>query len=459
MTEAATVDVPSAFEGFSGMLIGPADPGYDEARRLHNAMIDRRPGLIARCQGVADVVASLAHARKNGLEISIRGGGHNVGGTALTEGGLTIDLSGMKGIYVDPVRRRVWAEGGVLWRELNRETQLYGLAVTGGVISTTGIAGLTLGGGLGWLMSKHGLAADNLVSADVVTADGRLLTASAEENDDLFWALRGGGGNFGVVTSFEYELHPIGPVITGGLVVHPFPAAGEVLRFFRDYTSSGLSDDLTTVGALVHAPDGSGMKAAGIAVCHVGSAEDAQGDLEPLLAFGSPVDVQVGPMPYEAVCSMLDEAFAPGFQNYWKSTFLDSLSDEAIDTAIERFAETPSAMSGMVLEHFHGAVARIPVEATACPHRREGYNFLVTGVWPDPADSAANVAWTQGTYDAMTSFGTGRRWLNYIGAEDGGANRAREAFGPNYDRLAAAKKTYDPENVFHLNVNISPAPG
>ena len=443
-------------EGFAGQLLGPEHPSYEEVRRVHNGLIDKRPALIARCTGTADVVAAINAARVHGWEISVRGGGHNVAGTAVTDGGLMIDLSGMKGIHVDPVATTVRAQGGVLWKELNRETQLHGLAVTGGAISTTGIAGLTLGGGLGWLMAKLGLAADNLLSVELVTADGRVLTVSDDEHPELFWGLRGGGGNFGIATSFEYKLHPVGPMITGGLVAHPIEAAGDVLRFVRDYTAD-LPDDLTVVAGVVHAPDGSGAPLSAIAVCHAGTLEQAEADLKPVLEFGSPVMSMIGPMPYEAVCQMLDDAYPRSSLNYWKSVFLNELSDGAIDTMAEQFATCPSPMTAMIVEHFHGEVCRVPVEATAVPHRQDGYNLVITGVWMDPGTTEENVAWVRETYDAFAPFAAERRWLNYLPAGEDDETGLRAVFGPNYERLAALKREYDPENVFRLNANIKPA--
>lgn len=376
-------------------------------------------------------------------------------GTAVTDGGLMIDLSTMKGIHVDPAARTVRAQGGVLWKELNRETQLHGLAVTGGAISTTGIAGLTLGGGLGWLMTKHGLAADNLLSVELVTADGRVLTVSENEHPDLFWGLRGGGGNFGVATSFEYRLHPIGPMITGGLVAHPIEAAGDLLRLVCDFAVD-LPDDLMVVAGVVHAPDGSGLPLAAIAVCHAGTLERAEADLKPIVEFGSPLMNMIGPMPYEAVCQMLDAAYPRGGLNYWKSTFLSELSDGAIDTMVERFASCPSPMTAMIVEHFHGEVCRVPVEATAVAHRHEGYNLAITGIWLDPETTEANVAWTRKTYDAFAPYAASRRWLNYLPAGEDDEEGLRAVFGPNYERLVALKREYDPENVFRLNANIKP---
>ncbi|MGH2995859.1 MAG: FAD-binding oxidoreductase [Gaiellaceae bacterium] len=445
----------AALEGFAGELLRPGDTGYEEARTHYNALVDKRPALIARCRGAADIVAAVNFARENGFEASIRGGGHSVAGLSLTDGGVTIDLSRMRGIHVNPAKRTARAQAGVTWAELNRETQLHGLAVTGGVISTTGIAGLTLGGGLGWLMPKYGLATDNLLSADVVTADGRLLTASANENEDLFWGLRGGGGNFGVVSSFEYRLHPVGPNITGGLVIHPFEAAGDVLRFFREFTAD-LSDNLMVFAGVIHAPDGSGAKLSGILPCHIGPPEEAERDLRPLLEFGSPVMQEVGPLPYTVMNSLLDDAYPTGSLNYWKSSFLRELSDEAIDTVIEHFQSCPSPMSAMLFEHFHGEVTRVPVDATAVPHREPSYNFAITSVWTDPATSDANVEWTRRTHAAMEPFLANRRYLNYMSEDDVGLAPVQAGYGPNQDRLAKLKAEYDPENFFHLNLNVEP---
>jgi FAD/FMN-containing dehydrogenase len=451
----ATIEtVPDVLAGFAGELLRAGDAGYEEARRIHNGLVDKRPALIARCRGTADVVAAVAYAREGGRELSIRGGGHNVGGMAVTDGGVMIDLSLMKGIYLDPVNKHAYAQGGCTWAELNRETQRCGLAVTGGAISSTGIAGLTLGGGLGWLMPRYALAADNLAGAEVVTADGRVLQVSADSEPDLFWALRGGGGNFGVVTWFDYRLHDVGPIVIGGLVAHPFDAAGDVLRFYRDF-AAGCSDDLMTVAALTHAPDGSGSKIAGIAVCHVGPPEEAERDLAPLLAHGTPAMVQIGPMPYEAVCQMLDGAYPRGALNYWKSSFLRDLSDDAIDTLVGRFGEVPTPLASVVIEHFHGAVTRVPVEETPVPHRHEGFNVALTTVWPDPSLTDASIAWTRGTYDALGPYFAEGRWLNYLGTDET-EDAVAAAYGPNYARLARVKAAYDPGNLFRLNMNIEP---
>jgi FAD/FMN-containing dehydrogenase len=442
--------------GFSGELLRPGDDGYDEARRVHNGLVDKRPGLIARCQGVADVVAAVNHAREAGAEVSVRGCGHNVAGLAVTEGGVMIDLSAMRGIHVDPANRTGRVQPGVTWGELNRETQLHGLAVTGGTISTTGIAGLTLGGGVGWLMSKYGIAADNLISADVVLADGSTVTASEDDHSDLLWGLRGGGGNFGVVTSFEFRLHQVGPIVTGGIAIHPFQDAVNVLRFFREQAVTA-PDELTTFGALLHAPDGSGGKLAAIVVCHIGDDATAQRDLADLISLGTPIDVQIGPMPYSVVNTLLDAGFPRGALNYWKSSFLNELSDAAIDTVVEQFANcVTSPMSAIGFEYFHGQATRVPVDATAVPHRGKGFNCLIVGEWMNPDTTAANIAWARETYTAMEPFTTNQlRYVNYLD-EDDMADAAHTAYGPNHNRLTQLKTTYDPHNLFHLNANIKP---
>ena len=456
MAQVVTDEMVASLEGLSGSLVRPADSDYEQARQVFNALIDKKPALIARCQGVGDIVDSVNFARENGFEVAVRGGGHNVAGKSTTEGGVMIDLSRMKGVHVDPAARTARAQGGVTWGELNRETQLHGLAVTGGIVSTTGIAGLTLGGGIGYAMGKYGLSADNLLSAEIVTADGRILTASEEENDDLFWALRGGGGNFGVVASFEYRLHPLGPLVTAGLVAHPFPAAGDVLRFYRDFTATA-PDDLTVFGGMFHTPDGSGQKIAGLIMCHIGSPEQAAKDIEPLLAFGTPVMTEVGPMPYTTANTMLDEGSQAGAFNYWKSSFLDEVSDDAIDTIVDRFASCPSPLSILILEHMHGQATRVPETATAFAHRSPGYNLLAASVWLDPGATEQNVAWTRETYAAMQRFLAKGRYVNYLSDDDAGDDPVRSAYGANYDRLVQVKTKYDPTNLFHLNINIKPA--
>ena len=443
-------------KGFAGTLLQPSDDGYEETRRIHNGLIDKRPRLIAGCRGVQDVVDALAFAREQSLEISVRGGGHNVAGRSVTDGGLMIDLSAMKGIFVDPAGRTVRAQAGVTWGEFNRETQLHGLATTGGIVSTTGVAGLTLGGGLGYLMGAHGLAVDNLISAEIVTADGRVLAASEREHEDLFWGIRGGGGNFGVVTSFEFRLHPVGPLVYGGLIAYPFPAARDVLRFYRDF-SADVADELTVYAALEYAPDGSGDKLAGIIACHIGPQEQAVRDLAPLMDFGEPAMVEVGPIPYTIMNSVLDEAYPKGALTYLKSSFLSELSDDAIDAMIETFASCPPSMTAMALEHVHGAATRVPVTATAFPHRDPAYSLLISGEWMDPTATDDIVAWTRTAYETLRSYGAGGRYVGYLDDDDEGPDPIREAYGPVYDRLVEVKNKYDSENTFHLNHNIIPS--
>jgi len=435
-----------------GTVLMANDSGYDDVRRIHNGMFLRRPAVIARCLGTADVVDAVRFARSHDLEIAVRGGGHSVAGKSACDGGLMLDLSLMKGIHVDPVRRTVRAQGGVTWGEFNRETQLHGLATTGGVVSTTGIAGLTLGGGLGWLLGKHGLAADNLISAEVVTAAGDVVRASAEENSDLFWGLRGGGGNFGVVTWLEYRLHPIGTV-TSGIVAHSIEHAGDVLRFFREATSSP-SDELTLNAGLLHAPDGSPLSA--IAVCHCGSLADGEAATVPIKRFGKPMMDTIGPTSYvDTNTNMFDPAFPRGARNYWKASFLTGLSNAATDAITAQFATCPSPMSMLILEHFHGAATRVGIDETAFPHRSESYNVLIISQWLDPEDDEKNIAWGRACYNAMRPYMARESYSNYQ-TEDDAEGGLERAYGPNHERLVALKSKFDPTNFFHLNTNVSP---
>jgi len=438
---------------FSGQLLMPTDPAYDQRRRVHNGLIDKHPAAIASCRGVADIVDAVRLARTLGLEVSVRGGGHNVAGRATIDGGLMIDLSPMKGVHVDVRARTVRAQGGVLWNELNRETQLHGLATTGGVVGTTGIAGLTLGGGLGWLMPKYGLALDNLRSAELVLADGTVLRVSADENPDLFWAIRGGGGNFGIAASLEYQLHAVGPMITGGVVVHPLPRALDALRFFRD-TCASLPDEAMLAAALQTAPDGSNAKIAAIVGGHCGTLEQGEAVFRPLKTFGPPVMDMIGPMPYATLNGMLDAAFPKGALNYWKAQFLTDLSDAAIRTLIAGFEQCPSPTSHVIIEHFHGAAARVPLAATACTTRVTGFNVVIVSQWTDVRESERNIRWARETFASLTPFLAATRYLNYL--EDDAPNAAAVAYGPNLERLRAIKTQYDPGNFFRHNVNILP---
>jgi FAD/FMN-containing dehydrogenase len=451
---ALTTSLEQLAPTFTGRFLQPSDAGFDETRRVHNGLVDKTPALIACCRGTADVSDSVKLARTLGLEVAVRGGGHNVAGKAAVDDGLMIDLSPMKGIHVDAAARTVRAQGGVLWKELNRETQLHGLATTGGVVSSTGIAGLTLGGGLGWLMPKYGLALDNLRSAEMVMADGSVCHASASENPDLFWAIRGGGGNFGIAASLEYALHPVGPIITGGVVVHPFPKAAEVLRFFRE-TCASLPDEVMLAAALQTAPDGSGAKVVGVVGAHCGSVAEGDAALRPLKQFGPPVMDAIGPIPYSTLNTLIDGAFPKGALNYWKSSFLTDLSDQAIAVLIECFAACPSPMSALLLEHFHGAASRVPVEATASTMRITGFNVVIVSQWQDPAESDRQIAWARDTYAALQPYLASTRYVNYLGGDEAG-DPAAVVYGANYARLRDLKTKYDPDNFFHANVNIRP---
>jgi FAD/FMN-containing dehydrogenase len=442
-------------QSLTGRLLQPPDSGYDEARRVHNGLIDKFPALIARCHGLADVADAVQLARALKLDVSIRGGGHNVAGRAAIDGGLMIDLQPMKGIHVDVKARTARAQGGVLWKEFNRETQLHGLATTGGVVATTGIAGLTLGGGLGWLMGKYGLALDNLRSADIVLADGRVVHASDAENPDLFWAIRGGGSNFGIAGSLEYSLHQVGPMITGGLVAHPVSSALDVLRFYRD-TAEASPDELMVAAGLLTAPDGSGAKLVGILAAHCGPLADGDAATRPIKAFGPPVMDAIGPIPYCAQNGLLDAAFPKGALNYWKAQFLTELSDAGIQTLIESFAACPSPMSQIVIEHIHGAAARVPVAATACAVRVNGFNVVIISQWTNPRENERHMTWARKAYNAMQPYLAPSRYVNYL-EDDVTGDPAAIVYGPNYARLRELKKKYDPDNFFHTNVNIRPA--
>jgi FAD/FMN-containing dehydrogenase len=431
-----------------GALLCPGDDGYDAARTVYNAMIDRRPALIARCAGTADVIASVQFARAHTLLVSVRGGGHNVAGNAVCDGGLMLDLSPMQGIRVDPAGRTVRAEPGLTWRDFDRETQAFGLATTGGLFSTTGIAGLTLGGGLGWLNGLYGLACDNLLSADVVTADGQLLTASDAEHPDLFWGLRGGGGNFGIVTSFEYRLHPVGPVLAG-LLFYPIAKATEVFRFYREYMPESPDAFRADIGVLT-APDGN--LAVGIIPCYVGAVTEGERVIEPLRRLGPVADL-VRPMTYCEVQTMLDDVLPIGRWNYWKSSFVPTLEDAAIETLIACGQAAPSPTSFLALEPIHGAASRVPPEATAFPHRAAYYSLLILAVWTDPAASEQHIRWARESWEALQPFAAGRVYVNYL---SDGEDRVQEAYGPNYKRLVALKNTYDPTNFWRRNQNIRP---
>ena len=434
-----------------GDVLTPRDPRYDEARRVWNAMIDRRPALIARPRGAADVIESLQFAKNLNLPLAIRGGGHNIAGRCVCDDGLVIDFADMKGIRVDPAAKTARAEPGLRWTEFDRETQAFGLATTGGTIGDTGIAGLTLGGGFGWLEGKFGMTVDNLLGADVVLADGRLVHASPSQNDDLFWALRGGGGNFGVVTSFEYRLHEVGPAIVGGLVAHPFPRAKEALTFFADFLR-GAPDELVAAAVLMTAPDG--HKACGIAAAYPGDVAQGERIVAPIKQFGPPVLDVIGPMPYLAQQSLIEAAMPPHVLNYWKAEFLRDASDDVIEVAVDAFSRVPSPMSSILFFPIRGAASRVAPDATAFPHRA-GYHVGIYSLWTDPAQNDANIAWVRETWSRIQPFAAGGVYVNELG-EDDGADRVRMAYGPNYERLQQIKAKYDPANLFCQTANIAP---
>jgi FAD/FMN-containing dehydrogenase len=439
-------------EHLRGRVFLPADEGYDDARKVFNAMIDRRPALIVRCAGVADVIAAVDFARQANMLVSVYGGGHNVAGHAVCDGGVVIDLSAMKSVRVDPRSRTARAEGGSTWGDFDRETQAFGLATTGGIVPSTGIAGLTLGGGIGYLNRKYGLACDNLLSADVVTANGQLLTASATDHEDLFWGLRGGGGNLGVVTSFEFQVHAVGPVL-GGELVYPLDQAKEALRFYRDW-SSEAPDEVRADATLLSTPDGPGFA---VEVCYCGSVDEGEMVLRPLREFGSPAVDTIAPVPYETVQNLLTEVFQPGLRHYWKSGFFRDFSDEAIEAMVDFFAsDVPPPFAAMAIEHLGGAISRVGERDTAFSHRHAKHSLLVLRMWQNPDESDENMAWGRACYRAAEPFIENGVYVNYLGDE--GEARVRAAYGANYERLAEVKTKYDPANLFRLNQNVTPVP-
>jgi len=434
-----------------GQVLCPDEEGYDAARTLPNAMIDRRPGVIARCVGVADVLSCVRTAREHDLLVAVHGGGHGVSGKSVCEGGLMIDMSAMKGIRVDPVRRTARAQTGVKLGEFDRETQAFGLATTQGVVPTVGMAGLTLGGGWGQLHGKYGLAVDNVIGADVITADGRMLTVDANENQDLFWAIRGGSGNFGVVTSLEFRLHEVGPVF-GGAVFYPAAQAKEVLRFWREFAADS-PDELVTQGGSFRLPDGTPVF--GIAACYCGAVERGEHVLKPLRTFGPPLADALSPMNYIQIQSMFEPFFPPGRRVYTKSNFLKQLSDEGIEAAVQFVAKSPSPYTfAPFIEHWNGAARRVAPTDTAFPHRQYEWNFLAWSMWTESSEDEKNVQWTRECWEAMGPFLVAGSYGNYV--TDEGEAIAREAYGQNYNRLVTLKNKYDPTNFFRLNHNIQP---
>lgn len=434
-----------------GQVFLPGHEGYDTARSVFNGMVDKRPALIARCAGVADVMAAVAFGRESGLPVAVRGGGHGVVGNAVCDGGLVVDLSAMDGVRVDPQNRTARAEGGATWGGFDHETQAFGLATTGGIVPSTGVAGLTLGGGIGYLNRKYGLACDNLLSADVVTAEGRFLRASADDHDDLFWALRGGGGNFGVVTSLNYRVHPVGTLLAGE-VIFSLDDARDVLRVYRDW-SVQAPDELRADATLLTGPEGPVLN---LILCWCGPVEEGEVVLKPVRTCAASIHDSVAPVPYATVQNLLTDVFRPGLRHYWKSGFVRSLSDEAIDALVDYFVSTaPGFFAAISIEHLGGAVGRVGAEDTAFGHRDAQHSLLVLRMWEDAAESGANMKWARACYRVATPFLEEGAYVNYLG-DEGGA-RVRAAYGPNYERLVALKRKYDPTNFFRLNQNIAPA--
>lgn len=436
-----------------GGLVLPSDAGYEAARKVWNGMVDKSPAIIVYCAGVADVVEAVGFARSRGLLVAVRSGGHNIAGCSVCDGGLVIDLSRMKGIAVDPERRVARAEAGLTLGEFDAATQAFALATTMGVNSDTGIAGLTLGGGFGRLGRKYGLACDNLLSAEVVTADGQFLRASATENADLFWGLRGGGGNFGIVTAFEFKLHPVGPTVLGGAVVYDYAHARGALRFYREF-SSNAPDDLSVDAALAATP--SGQRVFSISVCYSGPLDTGEQLLKPLRTYGAPIEDRIAPIAYVQSQSAGDSIFPRGQRYYWKAQFLREITDAAIDTLLEAYAAAPSVASLAVFQQVGGAIARVPAAETAYGNRDAAYDCFPISIWEGPADDEANIQWVRNFWTAMRPFSTGGVYVNNLGDE--GEDRVRAAYGDNYRRMVALKNKYDPMNVFRLNQNIRPAP-
>jgi FAD/FMN-containing dehydrogenase len=458
----ATSTTSLGIPGFGGDLLAPGDGGYDEARAVFNGMIDRRPAMIAVCGSSDDVVAAVNFARAEGLPISVYGGGHGVTGAAVVDGGLVVDMRGMKGIQIDPAARTVRAEAGLNWGEFDAATQEHGLAVTGGRVPDTGIAGLALGSGSGWLERKLGFTCDNLIGAEVVTADGRVVKASADENPELFWGLRGGGGNFGVVTAFSLQVHPIGPIVFGGMLAWPAPMAGEVVRFWRDFMLHA-PDEVGSAIAFITAPPADfvpepvrGHPVVGCILCYAGDPEEGEKVIQPLREFGPPGLDVLGAMPYVAVQDLITEANPHGRRNYWSADFLGELPDEAVDALVEHATNPVSPFSSMLLVAGGGAVSRVPDDETAFGQRTAPFNTHYLSMWEDPAEDERNIAYTRAIAAAMKPWTTGGVYLNYIGDE--GLHRVESSFGDKkYARLQALKAEWDPNNVFCHNQNIEPA--
>ena len=447
-------------ERVRGEIITPDDEQYDEARKVYNAMIDRRPQVVVRAADAGDVVAAVDYARENQLDLAVRGGSHSVPGFGTCDDGVVIDLARMRGVQVDAARRTARAEGGATWGDFNHATHAYGLATTGGIISTTGIGGLTLGGGMGYLARKFGLSIDNLVSADVVTADGRFLVASQQANEDLFWALRGGGGNFGVVTSFEYRLHPVKDIY-GGPIFFELDEADTVLRFYRDFIATA-PEELGGFPAFQVAPplpfipeERHGDTFIIMVACWAGPLAEGERALKPIRDVAPVVAEFVGPMPYPALNSVFDALVPAGLQHYWKASFVKELTDGAIAAHLQHGPKIPTMNSALHLYPINGAVQRVPSDATAFAYRDANFATVIAGMWPDPADNEANITWVRDYYAATAPHSEKGAYINFLGTDD--QDRVRVSYGGNYERLVDLKRKYDPDNLFHLNQNISPS--
>lgn len=434
-----------------GKVLEPGGEEYEQSRTIWNGSIDRKPSIIVRCAGVSDIRYAVEYAQREKLPVSIKAGGHNVAGHAVCEGGLMIDLALMKGMRVDSRKKTAQAQAGMIWRDFDLETSVFGLATTGGTVSMTGVAGLTLGGGFGWLMPKYGLSCDNLLSADVVLADGQSVTASEQDHPDLFWALRGGGGNFGIVTSFEFQLHPVKNV-TAGFVVYPLSRAHDLLRFYRDYTATA-ADDLTVYAVRMSLPDGT--PAVVLVVCYLGPENEAQSVLQPIRDFGPPMADTIAPMPYVEFQRYFDAGSPAGMHQYWKTNLLPELTDKALGVVEEAFEGVTSPYSFVFLEHLHGAVNRVAPDATAFPHRDARFNFTTMSTWINPAEAATHIEFARRHWKSMLPHSSSGGYVNYL-SNDSDGELIRSTFGRNYDRLAAVKSKYDPANFFHLNQNVKP---
>jgi hypothetical protein len=434
-------------------VLRDSDPGFDEARSIFNGMIDRKPAFIARCRTAEDVAEAIRLAHAEGLRVSVRGGDHSTSGSSVCEGGLMIDLSPMKAIDIDVNARTARVGAGARWKDFDEAAQVHGLATTGGTVSDTGVAGLTLGGGLGWLAGRYGLACDNLIGAEIVTADGQILRASQDENADLFWAIRGGGGNFGVVTAFEFRLHAVGPLVYAGMVAHPLERAGEAMRFYRNYCESN-PDEVNTACAMITVPDVG--KIVALAACHCGSVEDGEQALKPLKEFGPPALDQLGPMPYLALQTSLDSMFPRGRRYYWKASFVTEIRDELIEMMPRQFASAPSPHTIFLLQQVGNAVNRVPVDATAFDHRNVRWDCDLLCGWDDPSEDELQIAWVRSVYEEWRPYCADAIYSNLLSADDIEKD-LRSAYGAAYPRLAQIKARYDPDNFFRLNANIKPA--